>query len=93
MIDFLSLEKYSETRMRIKEENTPLEWSEVPADGCECTSCRSRLDRANIPLPIQAYRYIADSETEQISNDHFFLLCDYVLHGWALNERTWGKLQ
>jgi hypothetical protein len=96
MVDFFSFEKYFYKPWEkgdLHRHKSPVEWSEVPADGCDCTPCRSRLNKIKISMPIVEYQYIADSEIEQIKNDHFYFLCDYKLGGWALNERTWGKLQ
>jgi hypothetical protein len=66
-------------------------WKESPGDGCECTSCLSRLDRAAKLLSITKYFYKVGSETEEPKQDHFFMLCDYVILGYALEQRQWCK--
>jgi hypothetical protein len=43
-------------------------------------------------LPVNDYVYSVSSKRDKPKQDHFYFLCDYVLHGYALNERRWGKI-
>jgi hypothetical protein len=69
----------------------PLTWLESPGDGCECTLCLSRLRRVGKVSPIKKYFYKVGSETEESKQDHFFTLCDYIVSGYALEQRQWRK--
>jgi hypothetical protein len=95
MIDFFSYEK---DQYGLGRRHDPLlrlvpgDWQQVPSDGCSCNSCLSRLYRDKISLPVRDYCYSVGIKRDEPKRDHFYFLCDYVLRGYALNERRWGKI-
>jgi hypothetical protein len=95
MIDFFSYEKNQIQSLRglpRQTGNVPFNWRERPSEGCSCNSCLSELHRDKMSLPVNDYVYSVSAKRDKPKQDHFYFLCDYVLHGYALNERRWGKI-
>jgi hypothetical protein len=91
MIDFFSYEKIRIEGFARQYQQVPAGWEELPSDGCSCNSCPSRPYRDKLSLPVRDYCYSVSMKRDEPKQDHFYFLCDYVLRGYALNERRWGK--
>lgn len=91
MIDFFSYEKTQMPGHFRLHQQSPGSWKELPSDGCSCNSCLSRPYRDKLSLPVRDYCYSVSMKRDEPKQDHFYFLCDYVLRGYALNERRWGK--
>lgn len=73
------------------------DWEETPADGCQCTLCLSRADKGTSDkrLSILDHRYkipFKEEAPQGPPSDHFYMLCDHNVAGYALEKRQWGNV-
>jgi hypothetical protein len=60
---------------------------------CDCENCRSTPRARTEKSPrFEDYRLEYEEENKKPLSDHFYFLCDAVVYGYALKERTWGML-